>query len=81
MTDDAVRFVTENGKSKTLRPQEFDLTGIFTRDRSGRPATVTRNAPLPDPGRLWIVTHRALRNVPRVAAVWSFLEGQIQAWP
>jgi DNA-binding transcriptional LysR family regulator len=24
-------------------------------------------------GTLWLVGHRALRNVPRVAAVWSFI--------
>jgi len=30
-------------------------------------------APLPDEC-LWLVGHRALRNVPRIAAVWSFLE-------
>ncbi len=39
---------------------------------------LARKAPLPEPGRLWMITHRALRRVPRVAAVWSFLEEQIQ---
>jgi DNA-binding transcriptional LysR family regulator len=32
-------------------------------------------APLPPPMPLWLVTHRALRRVPRVAAAWDFLEG------
>ena len=28
---------------------------------------------------LWLVGHRALREVPRVAAVWSFIEEQFEA--
>lgn len=28
-------------------------------------------------GALWLVCHRALRDVPRVAAVWSFLQEQV----
>lgn len=30
-------------------------------------------------GTLWLVGHRALRNVPRVAAVWSFVRETIDA--
>ncbi len=30
---------------------------------------------------LWLVTHRALRNVPRIAAVWSWLVAQFQSPP
>jgi len=35
-------------------------------------AAAARLPPYPE-GSLWIVAHRALRSVPRVAAVWSFL--------
>ena len=30
-------------------------------------------------GSLWLVTHRALREVPRIAVVWSWLEKQFEA--
>jgi len=30
-------------------------------------------------GDLWLVGHRALRNVPRVAAVWDFIRSSISA--
>ena len=30
-------------------------------------------------GELWLVVHRALREVPRIAAVWSFIEEAAQA--
>lgn len=36
------------------------------------PVDVT--APLPPPMPLWLVTHRALRRVPRIDAVWTWLE-------
>jgi len=32
-----------------------------------------RSAPLPPPASIYLLTHRALRNVPRVKAVWDFL--------
>jgi DNA-binding transcriptional LysR family regulator len=35
--------------------------------------TVRRGAPLPTPDDLHLLTHRALRGVPRVRAVWDFL--------
>jgi len=39
-----------------------------------------REAPLPAPAPLWMVTHRALRQVPRVAAVWSFIAAKAEQW-
>ncbi len=34
---------------------------------------------LPPPTSIYLVTHRASRGVPRIAAVWSFLERALQA--
>jgi DNA-binding transcriptional LysR family regulator len=33
-----------------------------------------RTLPLASGGELWLIAHRALRELPRIAAVWSFLE-------
>jgi DNA-binding transcriptional LysR family regulator len=39
------------------------------------PALARSLPPLPR-GALWLVGHRALRDVPRIAAVWSFIEDE-----
>ncbi|MCA9547011.1 MAG: LysR family transcriptional regulator, partial [Myxococcales bacterium] len=35
---------------------------------------------LPEPAPIWLVTHRVLRDVPRVAAVWDWLLAMCAEW-
>jgi len=53
-------------------------TGVGMLPRELMPAypslvEVPVTVPLPHPIPMWLVCHRALRRVPRIAAVWDFL--------
>ncbi|ACY16914.1 LysR family transcriptional regulator [Haliangium ochraceum] len=60
-----------------LSPAFLPATGLVALPLAKR---LVAAAPLPTAGALWMVSHRALRAVPRVAAVWSFFEEQARVW-
>jgi DNA-binding transcriptional LysR family regulator len=60
-----------SGVGVGLFPEPFILVRGLAVVRSARALTSTIDA-LPE-GGVWLVGHRALRDVPRVAAVWEFL--------
>ena len=53
------------------------VCGLLSADlaaaRPGEIAVYDVGVPVPPPLELWLVTHRSLRLLPRVAAVWDFL--------
>ncbi len=61
----------ETGPFASMQVRGFTSIGTMTPLRLGR-ALQKRLPPYPR-GELWLVTHRALRQVPRVAVVWDFL--------
>ena len=55
--------------------QYIDATGLTELDLSPTLANAAESWPIDD---LWLVGHRALREVPRVAAVWDFLVEELR---
>jgi DNA-binding transcriptional LysR family regulator len=59
------------------------LPAMYTRLRELRPVKLKRAlAAAADEwptGEMWLVSHRMVRDVPRVAAVWSFLAAELRA--
>lgn len=66
----------EHGVGVALHP------AAFTRVRSVVEVPLApafcRRAPVPPEDSLWLVGHRALRDVPRVAAVWDFILAELE---
>ena len=58
------------GLGVTLAAPPFEVTGLVPVKLSKSLARAREELPV---GELWLVGHRALRNVPRVAAVWDFV--------
>ena len=61
---------TRAGLGVCVLPEPYILTGLVPIEHSKRLAAAWAALP---PSELWLVAHQALRNVPRVAAVWEFL--------
>jgi DNA-binding transcriptional LysR family regulator len=59
-----------SGLGVTLAAPQFVMTGLSPVKLAKSLASATAALPV---GELWLVGHRALRNVPRVAAVWDFV--------
>ena len=59
---------------KLGEPEEIPLASPKYAKQLGTLRTVEAALPPAPRGALWLVGHRALRNVPRIAAVWSFIE-------
>jgi DNA-binding transcriptional LysR family regulator len=66
----------EAGLGAALHVRAFASAGALAPLRLGR-ALQRRLPPYPR-GGLWLVTHRALRQVPRVAVVWDFLLEELE---
>jgi DNA-binding transcriptional LysR family regulator len=66
----------ESGLGAALHVPHFVSAGAIAPLRL-RPALAKRLPPFPR-GQLWLVTHRALRQVPRVAVVWDFLAEELE---
>jgi len=66
----------EAGLGLALIPDVYALRRRLERARTGRPLAESVAA-LPR-GELWLVGHRVLRDVPRVAAVWAFLVEELR---
>lgn len=67
------------GVGAVVMPAANALLSGLTEVSLGR-ALRRRLPPYPE-GAMWLVGHRALRHVPRIAALWSFLEAQGRAVP
>jgi hypothetical protein len=59
-----------------LAAPQFERTGLAPVKHTKSLAEAW--AALPE-GTLWLVGHRALRNVPRIAAVWDFVRESVGA--
>jgi DNA-binding transcriptional LysR family regulator len=69
---------TRSGLGVAVLPEPYALTGLVPIARAKRLAAAWAGLPSTN---LWIVAHRALRRVPRVAAVWDFLLAKLGAFP
>jgi DNA-binding transcriptional LysR family regulator len=67
----------ESGLGVGLHPHAFARAARLAPLRLA-PALVKRLPPWPS-GQVWLVSHRALRQVPRVAVVWEFLLAELTA--
>lgn len=69
----------ERGVGVGLFPLPYLSAQRLVAVRAGRALTeAMRELPLDE---VWLVSHRALRRVPRVDAVWNFIDEQFQATP
>jgi DNA-binding transcriptional LysR family regulator len=69
---------TRAGLGVAVLPEPYALTGLVPIAHTKRLASAWKTLPST---RLWVVAHRALRRVPRVAAVWDLLLEKLSAFP
>ena len=75
---DAQLHAARAGLGALLVPMPFVRCADLAPVVCARP--LARSLPELPRGALWMVGHRALRNVPRIEAVWDFLVEQAHAW-